>query len=221
MKSTAENKTADKSIDDQETTARDKGAIRENLEAIAIALLLALFIRAFLVQPFKIPSGSMEDTLLIGDRIFVCKFSYGVRLPFTNKVMIPVSKPERGDIAVFKYPMNPDLDFIKRVVGLPGDEVRLVNGKVFINGKLWEDNYGHYSGPDKPFARMPKRNFGPVTVPENSYFMMGDNRDNSNDSRGWGFVPFENMRGKALIIYYSRDKHPFDIRWGRTGKVLH
>ncbi len=220
MESIAENKKTEQTMTDNESSDRKKGVVRENLEAIAIALLLALFIRAFLVQPFKIPSGSMEDTLLIGDRIFVCKFSYGVRLPFSNKVMIPVGEPERGDIVVFKYPRDPDLDFIKRVIGLPGDEVRLVNGRIFINGKRWEDKAGHYNGPDKPFAGLPARNFGPIMVPDGNYFVMGDNRDNSNDSRGWGFVPFDNLRGKAKIIYYSRDKHPFDIRWSRTGQVL-
>ncbi len=222
MKPKTDQQTDNKQADTPEVpTEKPKGMVRENLEAIIIALLLALFIRAFLVQPFKIPSGSMENTLLIGDQIFVSKFSYGVRLPFTNKVIIPTGDPERGDIVVFKYPKNPRQDFVKRVVALPGDEYELIDGIVFINGKRHEKQWGLYQGPENLGGRFPLRNYGPLVVPEDKLFVMGDNRDRSNDSRGWGFVPYENLRGRAFMIYYSKDKHLFDVRWNRIAKILH
>ncbi|ACL03069.1 signal peptidase I [Desulfatibacillum aliphaticivorans] len=199
---------------------KPRGIIRENLEALLIALLLALFIRAFLVAPFKIPSGSMEDTLLIGDQIFVSKFSYGIRLPFSNKVLIPTGKPDHGDIIVFIFPRDRKLDYVKRVIGLPGDEVQVHQGIVYINKKRYEKQWGILKGSEN--RGMPQfRDFGPIVVPENSLFAMGDNRDNSSDSRYWGFVPYENLRGRAFMIYFSKDKSIFDVRWNRIAKILH
>ncbi|MFO7930972.1 MAG: signal peptidase I [Thermodesulfobacteriota bacterium] len=198
-----------------------KSRLRENLEAIVIAVLLALFIRAFVVQAFKIPSGSMEPTLQVGDHILVNKFIYGVRLPVTNTTIIPVSEPERGDIIVFEYPVEPDKDFIKRVVAVPGDVVEIRNKEVYVNGKR-ADNYTvkHNGDGMIPASENKRDNFGPVTVPEGGYFVLGDNRDNSYDSRFWGFVQESAIKGEAFIIYWSWDKEDFGVRWGRIGKIL-
>jgi signal peptidase I len=183
---------------------RKKHILREYLEAAAIAILLALFIRTFVVQAFKIPSGSMEPTLQIGDHILVSKFIYGIKVPFTGKTLIPLSQPKREDVIVFIYPVDHTKDFIKRVIGVPGDRVEIIDGKIYINGKIYEDKYGHYT--DR-FGRGHNPggadNYGPVTVPENQYFVMGDNRDHSYDSRFWGFVSSDAIKGKAFIVYWS------------------
>ncbi len=203
---------------------RKKGRLRENLEAIFIAILLALFIRAFVVQAFKIPSGSMKPTLQIGDHILVNKFIYGVKLPFTQFTLIPWKKPERGDIIVFVYPVEPDKDFIKRVIGIPGDEVEIRDKEVFINGEPFEENDATYTKftEDRVFPGdvNPRDNFGPVTIPENQYFVLGDNRDNSYDSRFWGFVDERALKGEAFIIYWSWDSEQFGPRWSRLGQIL-
>ena len=178
--------------------ARKKSILREYLEAAAIAILLALFIRAFVVQAFKIPSGSMEPTLLIGDHILVNKFIYGIKAPFINKTIIPIRNPKRGDIIVFIYPLDRKKDFIKRLIGLPGDKIRIVNNRIYINGKPYDDPYGVYGVNEKQ-----NQNLGPIIVPDDSLFVMGDNRDHSYDSRYWGFVPMESVKGKAMIIYWS------------------
>lgn len=204
-----------------QTPVRRKGKIRENIEVILVAVLLALFIRAFIVQAFKIPSGSMKQTLLVGDHIFVNKFIYGVKIPFVNKTLIPVTDPERGDIVVFEFPEDPDKDFIKRVVGLPGDVVQIVNKKVYVNGELLDDSHVIYLDPHiLPPRAQPRDNFGPVTVPPDALFVMGDNRDQSYDSRFWGFVNLKAVKGKAFIIYWSWNKEKFGVRWDRLGKIL-
>ena len=178
---------------------KKKSTLREYAEAAAIAILLALFIRAFVVQAFKIPSGSMEPTLLVGDHILVNKFLYGVKLPFFQSTLIPISTPERGDIIVFIYPEDKSKDFIKRVIGTPGDRVQMQDKQLLVNGQPFDDKYGYYNEK----AGNPSRSFGPVVVPEDHYFVMGDNRDHSMDSRFWGFVPSEAVKGKAFIIYWS------------------
>jgi signal peptidase I len=178
--------------------------LREYAEAAAIAILLALFIRTFVVQAFKIPSGSMEPTLLIGDHILVNKFIYGIKLPMIRTTVIPISNPERGDVVVFIYPVERSKDFIKRVVGLPGERIKIVDGKIFINDKPYADPYGTYSSGGEGSANPSRsRQFGPVTVPPRHYFVLGDNRDHSYDSRFWGFVPSKSIKGKAFIIYWS------------------
>ena len=183
---------------------KKKGVFREYAEAAAIAIILALFIRTFVVQAFKIPSGSMEPTLLVGDHILVNKFLYGVKIPFTNATLIPVSEPKRGDVIVFIYPVDKSKDFIKRVIGLPGDKIEIIGKKIHINGREWEDEKGFYSDQGRGAARYEgKTNFGPVTVPEGHLFVMGDNRNHSYDSRFWGFVPVSSVKGKAFIIYWS------------------
>lgn len=200
---------------------KTKGKLRENIEAIVIAVILALFIRTFVVQAFKIPSGSMKPTLQIGDHILVNKFIYGVKLPFIMTKIIPVTEPTHGDIIVFKYPQDPDKDFIKRVIGVPGDTVKVRNKKIYINNVQLSIDHGVHSDPRIIPGQMNQRdNFGPVTVPENSYFVMGDNRDNSYDSRFWGFVSEKAVKGKAFIIYWSWDSDNFGVRWGRIGSLL-
>jgi signal peptidase I len=170
-------------------------------KTLVFAVLLALVIRTFVVQAFHIPSGSMIPTFLEGDRVLVSKFAYGLRNPFTNEVIFGRGRPERGDVVIFKFPENPKVDFVKRVVGLPGDRLQVADGRVLINGVPIPDPHGHY---DNPYP-LGSRNFGPVTVPDNQYFMMGDNRDFSNDSRSWGFVDASLLRGKAWRLYFSWD----------------
>jgi signal peptidase I len=183
---------------------KKKSVFREYAEAAVIAIILALFIRTFVVQAFKIPSGSMEPTLLVGDHILVNKFLYGVKIPFINKTLIPISEPKRDDVIVFIYPVDTSKDFIKRVIGLPGDEIEIVDNKIYINGELFKDRHGYY--PDlgrKVVDPGGKTRFGPVSVPEDHLFVMGDNRNHSYDSRYWGFVSLESVKGKAFIIYWS------------------
>ena len=212
---------------------KKKSSLRENVEAILIAIALALLIRTFIVQAFKIPSGSMKATLQIGDHILVNKFAYGVRFPYLKipfwgkadphygKTIIPMGKPERGDIIVFKFPEDPDKDFIKRVIGVAGDVVHIRNKKVYINEKPIEDTYGiHTDNQIMPRSLQPRDYFGPVTVPGDKVFVMGDNRDHSYDSRFWGFVDLDALKGKAFIIYWSWDKTDFGVRWSRLGRVL-
>jgi signal peptidase I len=183
---------------------RRKSVAREYAEAAAIAVILALFIRTFVVQAFKIPSGSMKPTLQIGDHILVNKFVYGIKLPFIRKTVIPVSKPEREDVVVFIYPVDRSKDFIKRVIGLPGDRIEIRDRKVYINGELYDDPYGYYGDAATGSSRTYVKNrFGPVAVPEDHLFVMGDNRNESYDSRWWGFVPLKSVKGQAFVIYWS------------------
>lgn len=201
-----------------EPVVKKKSVLRENIEAILIAIVLALFIRTFVVQAFKIPSGSMENTLLIGDHILVNKFIYGVKLPFAGTTLIPIDNPKQGDIVVFKFPEDPSKDFIKRVVAVAGDVVQERNKEVFVNGKLYKDKYAIHTDPHI----IPQRDdFGPVKVPPHCIFVMGDNRDNSYDSRFWGFVNLKAVLGKAFIIYWSWNSQDFGVRWDRFGKILH
>ncbi len=198
-----------------------KSRLRENIEAILVAIALALFIRTFVVQAFKIPSGSMEETLQIGDHILVNKFIYGIKIPFVGKQIVPITDPKRGDIVVFRYPKDPDKDYIKRVVGVAGDVIEGRNKKVFINQKPENHPFAiHKDSHIFPGGLQRRDNFGPITVPPNSLFVMGDNRDYSSDSRYWGFVKLSNLKGKAFIIYWSWDKENFGVRWKRIGNLL-
>ncbi|MCG6919218.1 MAG: signal peptidase I [Deltaproteobacteria bacterium] len=197
-----------------EAKTKRKSVLREYAEAIVIAVVLALFIRTFVVQAFKIPSGSMKPTLLVGDHILVSKFIYGIKIPLTDKTIIKLGTPKRGDVVVFKYPLDTRKDYIKRVIGLPGDRVELVNKKLFINGRVTDDPHASYS----VYGNL--RNFGPVTVPANHLFVMGDNRDESSDSRVWGFVPLPYLKGKAFLIYWSWDSKDFGVRWSRLGDLV-
>jgi signal peptidase I len=199
-----------------------KSTIREYIEAILIALLLALFIRTFVVQAFKIPSGSMLNTLLIGDHILVNKFIYGVKNPLNGNTWIPLKKPKKRDIVVFKYPVNPAQDYIKRVVGVEGDKIEIKNKKVYVNGEPQDENYAIFlDNKILPANVQGRDNMGPITVPENSLFVMGDNRDNSYDSRFWKFVDLKAVKGKAFILYWSWDKENFSVRWNRIADLVH
>jgi signal peptidase I len=209
------------SISTKNTQIQTKSRLRENIEAIVVAVILALFIRTFIVQAFKIPSGSMKETLQIGDHILVNKFIYGIKLPFLQTTLISITDPQRDDIVVFEFPEDNDKDFIKRVVGVAGDAVEVRNKKVRVNGVLQEGNYIVNSDSHIfPGNLQPRDNFGPVTVPAHSLFVMGDNRDHSYDSRYWGFVDLKAIKGKAFIIYWSWDKDNFGIRWRRIGHIL-
>ena len=198
-----------------------KSTFREYAEAAIIAFIIALFIRTFIVQAFKIPSGSMKPTLLIGDHLLVNKFIYGIKLPLIDRFLIRFKKPERGDIVVFKWPKDESKDFIKRVIGIEGDRIEIKGDILYTNGKKVKieyigkyndktisqaDRYQEFLGDNEHYILdeiVKYENFGPVIVPENSVFVMGDNRDNSQDSRYWGFVSLNKIKGKALIIYWS------------------
>jgi len=201
---------------------KKKSLIREYIEAFAIAILLALFIRTFIVQAFKIPSGSMKPTLLIGDHLLVNKFIYGIKLPYLDRIIVPIKNPKRGDVIVFKWPKDESKDFIKRVIGVEGDVIEIKEDRLFINNEeITSEHVGDFNDEDYPnvaeeleeslgdvkhhILDQEKRyeNFGPVNVPANSVFVMGDNRDNSEDSRYWGFVTLNKIKGKAMIIYWS------------------
>ena len=202
---------------------KKKSTWRENIEAILVAVFIALFIRTFLVQAFKIPSGSMLETLQIGDQILVNKFIYGVKIPFTNgKTLIPVKNPQRNDIVVFKYPQDPSKDYIKRVVAVAGDTLEIVNKKLYVNDKLVTDQpWAQYNDSRiLPGQITTRDNLRKITVPANKLFVMGDNRDNSHDSRFWGFVDLSEVRGEAIIIYWSWDKADFNVRLSRIGTLL-
>lgn len=201
-----------------------KRTIKEYLQSILLAVLLALLIRTFVVQAFLIPSGSMEPTLLVGDHILVNKFIFGIRIPFTDLHFSAIEKPKRGDVIVFIYPKDPSVDFIKRVIGTEGDKVQIIDRNIYINDIMINDPWGHFIDGWLPVFLSRIENYGPVIVPASSLFVMGDNRDNSEDSRFWGFVPMKNVIGKAVIIYYSWDSEAVDIRdkirWSRFGKPV-
>lgn len=199
---------------------------KEYIEPIVIAILIALFIRAFVVQAFKIPSSSMEPTLQVGDYILVNKFIYGIRIPYSDKIFGESKKffewktPQRGNVIVFIFPKDRTKDFIKRVIGTEGEKIEIIHNKIYINDKLIDDPWGHFTMP-----RSSIEDYGPVKIPEGSLFVMGDNRDNSQDSRFWGFVKINEVKGKAFIIYFSWDSYAQNllnkIRWTRLGKLIH
>lgn len=231
----------------RENPTAKKESRREFFEAIFFALALALFIRTFVVQAFKIPSGSMIPTLLVGDHILVNKFIYGIPIPFTDSKLVQFKQPERGEVIVFKFPKDPSKDFIKRVVGLPGDRIAMREGVLFINdapvptvakgeysyreasegellvSKLYEETLGDSQHPVIYATDMiPSfRTFDETTVPPGKLFVMGDNRDRSNDSRYWGFVDLEAVEGRAIAIYWSWDSENTTLRWSRLGDLVY
>jgi signal peptidase I len=222
-------------------SGRRKSVVREYAESIIIAVVLALVIRTFVVQAFKIPSGSMEDSLLIGDHILVNKLSYGIQLPILDSKIRPLGladDPQRGDIIVFPFPRDPSRDFIKRVVALPGERIEVRNHRAYVNGEPLKEPYVKL---DERAAMQPSRysHWGPEVVPPGKLFVMGDNRDNSADSRDWGFLDSGQVKGRAFIIYWSWDSSEpkliwlgnipvpnpkaillDGIRWERIGKLL-
>ena len=205
-----------------------KSVIREYFESIVIAVILALFVRTWVVQAFKIPTGSMENNLLIGDHLLVNKFIFGPTPLAIGRATLPVRPIRRGDIVVFKYPDEPDRDFIKRVIGLPGETIELKNKKVHVNGQPLDETYVHFlTPPSNDYQEVTssdvRERFGPVTVPQDQYFVMGDNRDNSQDSRYWGFLPRSYVKGKALLIYWSYEsgrEDYLDVGFAATVKRL-
>ena len=204
-----------------------KSTLCEYFESIVIAVILALFIRTFVVQAFKIPTGSMEENLLIGDHLLVNKFVFGPTISPIERALLPVAPIRRGEVIVFKYPEEPDRDFIKRVIGLPGEKVELKEKKVYINDTALDEPYVHFlepPGQNSEFHEVTsfdvRERYGPVTVPPNHYFVMGDNRDNSQDSRYWGFLPRENVKGKALVIYWSYEAERGDYAEDGAGATL-
>ena len=211
---------------------KKKSLFREYFEAAVIALILALFIRAFIIQAFKIPSGSMKPTLLIGDHILVNKFIYGIKLPFTDRYILQITKPKRGDVVVFKWPQDERKDFIKRVIGIEGDKIEIRDDILYVNDEKIKTEYiGKYRDENIIMANKymellgesnhyildeykKHENYRPVIVPKNSIFVMGDNRDNSHDSRYWRFVSLNKLKGKAIIIYWSWP------HWRRVGHLI-
>ena len=202
---------------------RRKSIVREYAEAIAIAVLLALVIRSLVVQAFTIPSGSMMDTLLVGDYILVNKFLYGPELPFTDARMPGLRDPRRGDIIVFKYPQDEKRDFIKRIVATGGERVQIRGHQVLVNGQPLREPYTKFADSGAPRGEAYcGYTYGcePTTVPADSYFVMGDNRDNSQDSRYWGFVKRDKIKGKAFLIYWSWDGDRHWLRWWRLANYI-
>ena len=194
------------------TVAFHKSTVREYFESIVVAVILALFIRTFVVQAFKIPTGSMEPNLLVGDHLLVNKFVFAPTLTGLERTLLPMRPIVRGDVVVFKFPEDPERDFIKRIVGLPGETIEVKGTQVLVNGTAIVQPFAHFLLPHDPNAPVndgdPRERYGPVTVPAVHYFAMGDNRDNSQDSRYWGFLPGHYVKGRALMIYWSFDDDP-------------
>lgn len=204
---------------------KTKSKWREYGESLLIAAIIAFFVRSFFVQAFKIPSGSMEPTLLIGDHLLVNRLSYVVKVPFTDIVLFNLGNPKRGDVIVFRYPVDRSKDFIKRVIATEGEVLEIRNKVIYINGNPIEDPWGVYADTQVlPGFLSPKDNLGPLTIPKGALFAMGDNRDRSLDSRFWGFVKTEDLVGKALILYFSWDAQATNpihyVRWLRLGRLI-
>jgi signal peptidase I len=187
--------------------AFQKSTVREYFETIVVSVILALFVRTFVVQAFKIPTGSMEPNLLVGDHLLVNKFVFAPTASAIERALLPIRNVRRGDVVVFKFPQDPERDFIKRIIGLPGESIEVRGTQVLINGQAIEQPFAHFLLPHDPNAPAsegdPRERYGPVTVPPGHYFAMGDNRDNSEDSRYWGFLPATYLKGRALMIYWS------------------
>lgn len=210
-----------------------KSVVREYFETILVAVVLALFFRTFVVQAFKIPSGSMEPNLLIGDQLLVNKFVFAPTVSSAERAILPIRDVRRGEVVVFKFPEDPERDFIKRVVGLPGETIEFKDRRIVVNGRPVEDPHAHYlprGGAGGSFEIAPgdvRDHYGPVVVPADALFVMGDNRDNSADSRYWGFMPIRNLKGRALMIYWSWDgsgesMSPLtETRWARLLRQVH
>ena len=194
---------------------RKKSVIREYAEIIVLAVALALFVRTFFIQAFRIPSESMEDTLLVGDFLFANKLIYGPKLPLVDWRLPAIREPKQGDIIIFKYPVDPKVDYIKRCVAVEGQTVELVDNKLYVDGVLQDEEFTKYV-----FGSRPDRRFGPFKVPEGHIFMMGDNRDNSADSRAWGPVDKKLVSGKAMFIYFSWNPNAHSVRFSRIGDVI-
>jgi signal peptidase I len=205
----------------KETGVKVKSWIREYVVFILWVVVIVFVIRTCIVQNYRIPSRSMEDTMLVGDHLLVNKFIYGIRVPFTDLRLPMVRAPKQGDVIVFRYPMDRSKDFIKRVIGVPGDVIEIRDKQVFVNGRPYINPHEVHKD-SRIFLRDAglRDNFGPVLVPEDSWFVMGDNRDESHDSRFWGFVKKTDLVGLAVIKYWSWDKDRFRVRWNRIGRII-
>ena len=205
------------------STAKQKSSVRDWAEALIVAFVIAMIIRAFVLQAYRIPSSSMEDTLLKGDHILATKYNYGLTMPFTTYKFLGMDRvPNRGDIIIFTFPGNHAMDFVKRVIGVPGDTIEVREKNVYINGKPYKQSFEKHTDPFilTQGQGMVRDNFGPVKVDPGNCFVMGDNRDQSYDSRFWGFVPIQNIKGKAFIIYFSWDSSRHWIRFSRIGHLI-
>jgi signal peptidase I len=199
-----------------------RSIVREYLEAALWALVLTAVLRAFVIQAFRIPSESMRDTLLVGDFLFVNKFEYGPKIPFTHVRLPGLHAPRRGDVIVFQFPQDPSKDFIKRCVAVGGETVEIKEKQVYVNGRRIDEPYVRHTDPNiRPAGFDFRDNFGPFTVPKGEMFMMGDNRDNSNDSRYWGTLPMDLVKGRAMFLYWSWDPDRNWPRWARLLDIIH
>ena len=226
--------------------AQHWGLFLEWAKSFTIAIVLFLFVRTFLVEAFKIPSGSMEKTLLVGDFLLVNKMVYGAEVPFTGKHLPAVRRPQRGDVIVFQWPVDHTKNFVKRLVGVPGDTLQMTEGELYVNGVRQLERYVEHTEPESdptdatfdwqkdyllktaeaaPGPPPSRNNWGPLVVPQDEYFVLGDNRDNSLDSRYWSFVPDSLIRGRPMFVYYSYDPDSLNrmswltrIRWTRIGE---
>jgi signal peptidase I len=205
-----------------------KSLVREYFEALLIAVIFATFARTYVIQAFKIPTGSMEENLLVGDHILVNKFIFGRVSSKAGRFLLPYQELRRGDVVVFRFPEDPTRDFIKRCIGLPGDEIEIVDKSIFVNGLKVDDSTYSYRTDPRTYPRSVflhdgyknRDNLGPVKIPADQYFFMGDNRDNSNDSRFWGTVPSEYIKGRAYIVYWSFEAEGTSVDWpGYLGKA--
>jgi len=195
--------------------------VKIKLSLLFFILVAAFLLRVLVFQPYRSTTDYMEDTLAVGDYFLVNKIIFGTTIPFTDKRILKIRDPRRGDVIVFEYPEDPSKDFIKRVIGTPGDEVEVKEKKVYINGRPYENPHEVHKEKEMiPREQNPRDNSGPVKVPENSYFVMGDNRDRSYDSRFWGFVKNPKIKGLAFIKYWSWDSARFRIRWGNIGRLI-
>ena len=208
-------------------TTFKKSTVREYFESIVIAVILALFVRTWVFQAFKIPTGSMEQNLLIGDHLVVNKFLFAPTATGLERALLPVTDIKRGDVIVFKYPEEPERDFVKRVIGLPGETLEVREKRVYINGQRIDEPYvfyleppGQMTGQHEATAFDLRERYGPVVIPPDSYFMMGDNRDNSQDSRYWGFLPRSYVKGRALMVYWSFESGREDYRDDGLGATI-
>jgi signal peptidase I len=202
-------------------SSKPRSIIREYVEAALWALIITLFLRAFVIQAFRIPSESMKDTLLVGDFLFVNKFEYGPKIPFTHIRLPGLRPPRRGDVIVFQYPRNPRQDFIKRCVATGGETIEIRNKQVIVDGDTLREPYAIRTDQSiRPPGFEPRDNFGPYTLAAGELFMMGDNRDNSNDSRFWGTVRMDYVKGHAMFIYWSWDNERHWPRWNRLFRVI-
>jgi len=197
------------------TKGNNKSKFREYTEIVVTAVVLALIVRALLIQSYHIPSESMENTLLKGDFLFANKFLYGAKVPFVDWRFPKVRDPKPGDVVIFKFPGDGKTDYIKRCIAVEGQTVEIRGTRVFVDGKELKEDYAKHIGGDKP-----RRNFEPFVVPQNHIFVMGDNRDNSYDSRFWGALHTKYVRGKAIFLYFSIDYNKHWVRFKRIGDII-